>query len=142
MTDDSRQDESAPSYEQPERGEFLLREDPALSDEANRLPADRTGWPQSALLAEAAVREAFEQPAEQKQFTLRDMFALVTFCAVLSLPLSHLPRPVFAGLIGGVTVMLMIVQTFFESRHALIRYGWWALLGVYLMACAMAVAGV
>ena len=129
MVDDSRQDQ--PRSAQTESDGFQLE------------PADdRKTWPPSALLAEAAVREAFAGPAERRQFTLRDMFALVTFCALLSWPLSRLPRPVFAGVIGGVTVILMIVQTFFEPRHALMRYGWWALLGVYLMACALAVAGV
>jgi hypothetical protein len=55
--------------------------------------------------------------------------------------MSRLPRPVFAGLLGGLTVLLMLLQAFFEPRHSMFFYGWWALLGFYLLACGMAAAG-
>ena len=111
--------------------------------QASEQPApgvDRSNWPQSALQAEAVIRTAYGPRDVESQFTLRDLFVLVTVCAVISLPLSRLPRPIFAGLIGGLTVLLMFVQAF-EPRHMLFRCGWWLLLGLYLITCAMAAAG-
>lgn len=101
----------------------------------------RGQWPESARLAEAAVREAFGEEQIERQFSLRELFLLVTVCALLSLPLRMMPRAAFAGLIGGLTVVLMFLQSFFQPRHALFYYGWWLLLGLYLIACGLAVAG-
>jgi hypothetical protein len=129
----------APPRSPAEAEGFALTSIPIESSEQS---AGREQWPQSVLLAEAAVRETFADSVEHKQFTLRDLFVLVTACALLSLPLGRFPRPMFAGLVGGLTVLWMFMQTFFEPRHALVRYGWWALLCMYLTACAMAVAGV
>jgi hypothetical protein len=134
MIEDSRK--NPPSRDSSPEG-FALQQGPGEEVSSN----GRESWPQSAVLAEAAVREAFAEREEQRQFTLRDLFLLVTFCAMLSVPLSRLPREMFAGLIGGMTVLLMFVESFCERRHAFLRYGWWALLATYLSACAMAVAG-
>ena len=112
------------------------------ADGAAKPAAHREQRSQSAVLAEAVVRQALAEDPVETQFTLRDLFVLVTVCGLLSLPLSRLPRPMFAGLIGGVTVLWMFLQSFFAPRHALVRYGWWLLLCLYLLACGMAVLGV
>lgn len=132
-----------PPIEQPE--EFQLSPRPAdaapAKPPAANSSAPREEWPESARQVEAAVREAFAEDQVERQFSLRELFLLVTVCALLSVPLRMLPRAAFAGLIGGLTVLLMFLQSFFQPRHALFYYGWWLLLGLYLIACGLAVAG-
>ena len=124
---------------EPEDNEGFNLGPPAAQSPGVSTPREQ--WSESAHLAEAAVREAFGEEQIERQFSLRELFLLVTVCALLSLPLRMMPRAAFAGLIGGLTVVLMFLQSFFQPRHALFYYGWWLLLGLYLIACGLAVAG-
>jgi hypothetical protein len=72
------------------------------------------------------------------RFSLRDLMLLVTASAVLFALMGQLPRPVFAGVAGGFSLLMLAVLSFVEVKHPLLRMGWWLLFAIYLVASAAA----
>jgi hypothetical protein len=86
---------------------------------------------------------AYEFPHKKPfQYTLADMFALTTAVAVFfSLFFSILkiiPVKSIAGASGLGTLLSLILLIFWPPERTLIRFGWWALFGFYLLTCIWA----
>jgi hypothetical protein len=75
-------------------------------------------------------------PAEPRQchFSLWEMMLLVTMACVLFALMGQLSRPVFAGVAGALSLLLLGVLSFSESRHPILGLGWWLLFAIYLIA--------
>jgi hypothetical protein len=81
-----------------------------------------------------------ESDLGDRQFTVAGLLMLTTLAAVLLAPMNVLPRSIYAGLLGGVAVVLMTLQSILKSRMLLLRLGWWVVLGVYLVTAGLACA--
>jgi hypothetical protein len=90
--------------------------------------------------------EAVEAPRERFQFTLSELLLLLSaasfLLSVISTVLKFVPGGVpaknFAGLMGLGALVSMVLMARFPPRRAIVRVGWWTLLLLYLLACAIA----
>ena len=75
------------------------------------------------------------------RFSLRDLMLLMTAAAMLFALMGQLPRPVFAGVAGGLSLLVLAVLSFVEVTHPVLKMGWWLLFAVYLIASLTAAIG-
>ena len=68
------------------------------------------------------------------RFSLMELMLLMTTAAALFALMGRLPRPLFAGVAGGLALLMLGVLSFIEVRHPLLNVGWWLLFAVYLVA--------
>ena len=69
-----------------------------------------------------------------RQFSLSGLLLLVTFVAVLMGPMVWLPRPVFAGLLGLASIVVLVVISIFNTRHMIVHVAWWLMLVMYVLS--------
>lgn len=73
---------------------------------------------------------------EDRRFSLAGLLAVVTICCVALAIGARLPRPMFAGLLGLLTLAALALLALAEVQWALARLSWWVLLAMYLLAVA------
>ena len=73
-----------------------------------------------------------------RQFSLSGLLLLVTFVAVLMGPMVWLPRPVFAGLVGLASIVVLVVISIFNTRHMIVHIAWWLMLVMYVLCVSAA----
>jgi hypothetical protein len=93
----------------------------------------------SPIDAEAEARAATEQlRRESQQFSLSGLLLLVTLLSVMLGPIVWLPLPAFAGFVGLGSLVLLTLISLFNTHQAIVRLGWWLLVGLYLAAATAA----
>ena len=87
---------------------------------------------------EKAIVKGPKRPKNDKlQFTIRDMLLLTTAVAVCLSILTTIKWAwaFVAGLTGAGAFIGLIVLTVFEPENPRVRFAWWCVLGLYLLAC-------
>lgn len=76
--------------------------------------------------------------ASERRFSLFGLMVLMTAAAVLFALMGQLPRPIFAGAAGGLSLLMLACLSLVEVQNPLFRYGWWLLFLTYLIASGTA----
>jgi hypothetical protein len=94
---------------------------------------------------------ASSETNEDRQFSVGELIGLVTFIAVVLSVLSSIAHwmgwgqtpagmaAVFATVLGGMSLVSMIVLAFLPHARRIVLVGWWVLLGSYIVTAAAAV---
>jgi hypothetical protein len=96
------------------------------------------------LRAEMEPPPIEEQPAapSKPQFTLRDVLVVTALAsavfAVLRMISDYLSVQRFAGVVGLATCAYLAVMLLARTQEAVVQWGWWVLLGLYLGAALVA----
>lgn len=77
--------------------------------------------------------------SEDSHFSLTGLMGLVTLAAVIMAVGIRLPRPVFAGAMGFLTLLTAIVISLADIKSLLLHFAWWLLLAIYLAAIGLAI---
>jgi len=80
----------------------------------------------------------FNDPA---RFTLRNLLLVITMASVVLAIGVRFPRPYFAGAVGLAALVTAVSASWLRGGGAVLQLAWWTLLGIYLMACGFALAG-
>jgi hypothetical protein len=89
----------------------------------------------------AAGNPANTPPDDTRHFSLWGLLTLLTFAAVVLGLGSHVPKPMFAGILGFATLALMALLSLIRDPPVLWQVGWWILLVIYLIAIGAAAWG-
>ena len=81
-------------------------------------------------------------PATSRQFSLSSLLCLMVLACLGFAAFAKLPRPIFAGFAGGISVLGLIILTVFKPPWAIIHLGWWLVLSIYLLASLLAALGI
>jgi hypothetical protein len=75
---------------------------------------------------------------ENRQFSLLGLFALMGVVCVALAPARYVPPTVFAGILGGVAVLMMAAVSCLRLSGAIVSLAWWCILLLYVMAAVVA----
>lgn len=78
---------------------------------------------------------------DDRRYTLRGLFSVVTMTAVVLALGSRLPRPVFAFLMGAAALFTLFFARWMRRGSAILVLSWWTLLTIYLLVSAFAILG-
>ncbi len=95
------------------------------------------------------VRKILEPPAvpltdaqlAERQFSLKQMFGLMTFVALLLAPMSHVRADIYAGLLGVTMLAMMTIMSVFQLRQLVVEAAFWLLVATYFLAIFIALTG-
>ena len=84
---------------------------------------------------EAAPPQQTDLPnREQFQFSLSELFLVITSGAVGLAGVRWLPAGLFAGLAGVFAVLSIAMLTLFAPESRVLRLAWWTLTAMYVLA--------
>jgi hypothetical protein len=75
------------------------------------------------------------------RFTLRNLLLVITMASIVLAIGVRFPRPIFAGAAGVAALVTAVAASWMRGSGAAMQLAWWTLLGIYLMACGFAMAG-
>ncbi len=75
---------------------------------------------------------------EDRQFSLLGLFGLVGVVCIALAPARYVPPTVFAGIVGGVAVLMMAVVSRRRLSGAIVYLAWWCILVLYVLAAVIA----
>jgi len=115
---------------------------PLAEDRPGRSPS-LPEWVKPEEGEQTAAEEACELELDEDrfQFSLFELLAVAAAASVLCsvvVTLSGDSAAVCAGLLGLCTLVMLIVLEVLHISWPALRLAWWVLLGIYLLACAVA----
>ena len=88
---------------------------------------------------EAGTRFSPVEPVEQVEgYSIRDVFALTLVAAVLFAVSRFLDPEVFAGALGIMALLGLVVLSVLKPQKSILHVGWWVLLSLYLLSAIVA----
>ncbi|MEK6239688.1 MAG: hypothetical protein N2C14_33630, partial [Planctomycetales bacterium] len=96
-------------------------------------PAGEPAPPPSPVLEPPLVFARLEDMAENRQFSLRGLMALMV-AACVTLALGRLiPPAVFAFILGAATLISLVGISMLRLLSGVVHMLWWGLFGLYLL---------
>lgn len=74
----------------------------------------------------------------ESSFSLRTVLAMTTIAAALFAVGRLMPRDLFAGALGLMALVGLMVISFFRVTNVAVALGWWLLLAAYIIAAVVA----
>lgn len=124
---------------EPRKSEIIapreLEEEIILAPVVSRSPPFFAESLQSAELDDEPIDDL---PEPALQFSLRDMM-LITFMAAAGFAvMRRSPPAAFAGTMGGLAILGMIILTIVKPQRAIFHLLWWTVLGIYIVSSIIA----